>query len=409
MGYWSNFFYEDQNTWTSTVADVCSTIVSYGVEIPWCVCNNSWNVINTVTEYATFLFMLVSNALQLDVWWRVEFTAMLVLCLLNLPFYKYRSQGSSFKTLSQFLFMLTFLGLGGTFFQMTSGIQTGLLFGGKLFFPSLLLMSLVCQFVKLVLIQLDKEIYGWGYNEEVKKDERLTKTLTAFRNCCSAESVGFLALAAFGLPQWEQNPDLSTWLVVIPFLSMYKDAKDYFDNNSLVDKSVTEKQNGDVVAKETTKPVETKKPEPAKDEKKAAPEKSAEPATNSTEEPKKACGLKALGCNACATVCRLTSTVTRPICNAVFFINSKVEWELITNLILRYGVVATFTWTFWTLTEDPIVLGFPLFSTFVPMAISKFVAGKVSKNWETVLMEMCLCGSSGLQYYIYKSNIIQYN
>ncbi len=416
---WS-LFYEEPSSWTGAVADVCSTIVSYGVEIPWCVCQQSWTLFSFVSEYAALVWAVVYSALRLEEWWCTELSIFTSCLALNVPMWFRHSRGDLFVFHSMLSLFLAGMAWMGCFLETASGLQGGVVFGGKLFYPSLALFALAFQGCRMVLINLEKELFGYKTPASDKDNGKVTKAICAFTNFLRCESIFFFALAAFGLPKLEQDTELQPWLCLFPFFALWKSANDYFAAYPPVPQDAA-KANGDIAqqqktaeapaaaAKNDAKAADAKKPaaEPAKkdDKSKAAAEEKKDDEKKEGEEKKP---------SAPNPLSRLVGLVTYAVCAVLGAARSAyarvaaLPWELITDVSLRLGTVFTATWVFWTLTEDPAVLGVPFFVHFAPLLLDRFVRGRVSKDWEHLLKETCLVAAAGVQYYIFKTNVVQY-
>ena len=326
MGYWSALFYEDQNTWTSAVADVCSTIVSYGVDIPWCVCSNSWNVINMATDYATFLFMLVSQCIALG-------------CLVAIWIHcGHRSNPSQHPLLQDEVWKQLLQDCEHILLDAHHVDVDGLLPGGHC-----RRSNWACVWWKAVLpiaVRLESGVPGceayplsigqgplraWIQWRCQKKMTGLTKTLALYKNALSCESVFLLGssslwTAPVGAEPWSQHLACSfshSWLctrmsrsTMMPTLCL----------KMLAHKSRMEMSLPKVKAVEAKKAAEPAK----KDEKKGRKPQLL------LKRSKKPSGLEACINNTCSTVCRVACTVTKPVCDLVTFVYSKITslpWE----------------------------------------------------------------------------------
>lgn len=207
---WS-LFYEEPSSWTTAVAEVCSAVVSYGVEIPWCVCQQSWTVLSFLSEYAALLWAFVYVTLRLEEWWCFELTVFSLCFAMNVPLWIKRSGGNWYILHSHIAIFLAGMAWMGCFLETAAGLQGGVVFGGKLFYPSLALMALAVQACRYMLLNLEKEVYGYGHVEAETKDNKVCKTIAAFAAIMRCESVFFFALAAFGLPKFEQDTDIVPW------------------------------------------------------------------------------------------------------------------------------------------------------------------------------------------------------
>ncbi len=397
---WS-LFYDEPSSWSNAVADVCSTIVNYGVEIPWCVCAQSWTVLSFVTEYAAFAWAAVAAFLRLDEWWCTELSVVAFCALMSLPHWVRRARGNMFVLASQVGVFLAGMAWLGCFLETAAGLQGGVVFGGKLHYPSLVLLSLAVQACRYTMLTLEKEMFGYGYVEESAKDNKTCRTLSAYAGMIRYEGILFFVLAAFGFPQFAQDVDPLPWMSAFPFLAMWKAVTDYFAAMPVAEED-KEKNGG----------IPQQKEEPAK--KKEAPAVPAKPdaakkddakedeAKEGEEEPtKKTNPLAPILSMACGTLCLAHRTVC-----SIYSRIAALPWETITSLTLYFGTISAWVLVFWTLTEDPVVLAAPALTHLAPVLIDRANFGKDVNN---LLKETCAVATAGLQYYIFKTNIIQYN
>ena len=252
-GYW--LFYEDESSWSSTISNVCSSIVNYGVEIPWCVCNTSNAFLASAVEYVTVAALAAYTFLGMDAWWRTEYSVLAACLLLDLPFALRRAKGNRLTLLSNWAMFLAYMFMFGSMYEIFAGVQGGVVFGGKLFYPTLALFAMSLQMTKMTLAMLDKEVYG---NVAAVKDEdrvdKYDRASRMFQDAIKSESMMFLALATFGLPKLEADTDPVTWLFVFPLLALYKDAFKFYGIGVGGKPRAAVEANGDVVAEKKEEP-----------------------------------------------------------------------------------------------------------------------------------------------------------
>ncbi|TRY67633.1 hypothetical protein TCAL_14682 [Tigriopus californicus] len=442
-GYWS-LFYEDQNTWSQALSDVCSTIVNYGVEIPWCVCHTSSSLIQVVSESMAVFFLSLSAVTGADEWWTIEWTVASMLITLELPIIIKRAHRNWLALVSQVCFLITGLCWMGCFLEVAAGIQGGVVFGGRLFYPALFLLGIALGGVVHTLNLINAEIYGFGPFEADNKDARVMKPLRAFCKLLSYEALMMFSLATFGLPKIEAETSPLPWLCLFPLISIGKEASEYLTepeasnvhsqtngsvskDKSETDSSPHESTEKDVVAKTaadtvkkmadaTVKATETKSKENptkkttdssnAKIDETKGPEKGSTDTTAIIEAndespvPKVSVISKMLAAfySGCHVVCSGLMCLMGRI--------RSLPWECITTIILGLGTHITSAYIFWTLTNDIVAWILPMVLILTPLSLAKFGAN-IAKNKRTLVMDMTTCGVAVGQYYLYKSNIIQ--
>ncbi len=238
---------------------------------------------------------------------------------------------------------------------------------------------------------IEGELYGIGPIDPATRDPKVGQVLDVMKTCLGFEVICFFAIATFGLPKLEAEPDWTTWLSVISFVGMYKEAIDYYykptealDSNGDA-KPVEEKK-----AEEKTEKKEEKKDEKADEEKKEDEAKKPEPSLMD--------GINKLTGFACGIICK-----TMCFANCVYSRICALPW----SQILNHVNFAIGTIIFWTLTEDRLVMAFPLTCYVAPLVVDK-MAGKLGKEGEGLAKGVTDLGFYGVMYYLYKNNIIQY-
>ena len=411
-GSW--LFYEDESSWSSAVSDVCTTIVNLGVEIPWCVCNTSNALLATVVEYVTMAALTVYAFLGMEAWWRTEYTILAAFFLMDLPFALQRAKGNRLALLSGWTFWLTNMFVLGASYELFAGVQGGVVFGGKLFYPTVALFALSLQLSRMVIAMLGKEIYG---HVSVKAEDRLEKydkVSGIFQDMMKYEVMMLMALATFGLPKLEADTDPITWLFVFPLLAIYKETFKYY---GITGGKPCVEANGDVVAeKKEEKAKEDKKAEePAKKED-AAAKKDGDKKEGGGEEKKAeeaaapakvslVARAKGMAC-ACLGTCLSAYGRVMAAADCAVAKVASLPWDMITNVVFTLGINFTFTFTLWTLTEDCATLSTPLFTLILPKILRKYEE-KVGADRAAVLLAANGTAFSALQYYLFKTNITQ--
>jgi len=404
-GSWSALFYEDQSTWASTVADVCTAVINYGVELPWCVCAKSWTIISLVKAYLLWAAASASAFLRLDEWWSVEYTMVVIFILPILPVFAKKAKGNWYHFLSQLLTASTLLLWFGTFLRLAHGLQNGVVFGGKFHNPTLALAALACHGVRLTLMGFEKEVFGYGAVDESAKDAKINRVFKHFYNFLGLEMVMIACLAVFGFPAVEADVDPKPWLIAFPFLGLLKQVQDYEYGSTA---SVAKESNGDLPTKEAAK-AKTDSTKEKVDAKKAKEDKTE------GEEVKK--GEASLVNGLSNLVGTLVGLFTNAVSSVISLVNglyarvAALPWEHITDVIVKLGIVSTsMAYIHELLGELHIMMAVPLLLFVAPELLDryvgpngKFVCGKEETN---VMKELALTAGVGLQYYVIKNNTV---
>lgn len=418
-GYW--LFYEDESSWSSAISDVCTTIVNFGVEIPWCVCNTSNALLATVVEYVTLAALTVYTFLGMEAWWQTEYTVLAAFFLLDLPLALKRAKGNKLALLSGWASFLTYMFIFGATYELFAGVQGGVVFGGKLFYPTVALFALSLQMTRMTFTALDKEIYG---NVAVKAEDRMPKydkVSGLFQDAIKYECMMLMALATFGLPKLEADTDPVTWLFLFPLLAVYKETFKFY---GITGGKPRVEANGDVVAEKKEEPKaaaaakeDKKAEEPAKkeapaaaakkddDKKEGGEEKKAEEEPAAPAKASLVARAKGAAC-ACLGACLASYRRGMAAADCAFARVAALPWDMITNVVFTLGINFTFTLTLWTLTEDCAALSAPLFTLILPKILRKY-EDKVGADRAAVLLAANGTAFSALQYYLFKTNITQ--
>ncbi len=106
-----------------------------------------WPLISLENSNLVFILQAqaVAEILRLEEWWGIEHTVLCLFMVVILPIVFKRQRGDLFNQLCQISCFLKFLATVGCFLWMASGLQGGIVFDGKLAFPSLALLSVGLQ------------------------------------------------------------------------------------------------------------------------------------------------------------------------------------------------------------------------------------------------------------------------
>lgn len=105
------------------------------------------------------------------------------------------------------------------------GLQGGVVFGGKLFYPTLAVVALFMQSWSAIVEAIDRETYGWEYVDPAAKNSRVMGVIGLADRVVRLEYVMFFALATFGLPKLDQDTELAPWLFLLPNFALNREVK----------------------------------------------------------------------------------------------------------------------------------------------------------------------------------------
>lgn len=281
---------------------------------------------------------------------------------MNTFFLLRRGRGDGFNLLCQINCSLMQFFTLGCFFWLAAGLQGGVVFGGKFFFPTVALFSMVIQMVRMTEYCIDKEIYGYGEKQEPK--EGVSAKLHSFlgRMLCVEMSLCF-CVATFGLPALD-GQDLLPWISVFPLIAHMQQTIAFFQPEEAPPQaaatdngSVTKIQEGtaeeSVVAedapKEESPKEEEKKEEEAKadDSQPAAEDESAnKEEEKKSDEPVKPAVIPRL----CEAVCGLAREIYGKMTSFVSDVSDKIcsmPWNYILSTTASVGTGIAITYAYW--------------------------------------------------------------
>ena len=304
-------------------------------------------------------------------------------------------------------------------------VQGGVVFGGKLFFPSLAIFSVAFQMVRIIQSNAEKEIYGYGENPEAKEGTA-AKVQGIFGHFICLEMSLFFCLATFGMPKFNAE-NLLPLVSLFPAVAMIQQALNFYQPESVaaaavVQTEITDNGNAtkiqeDVVAEEPAKVEEAAPAVENNEEKKDEPEakgdseqaadndKKPEEAEKKPEEPAKP-NLVCKACECFASVVRGTVNKSKSVTVCLTQKVASLPWDLIVSKTASIGTALALTYAYWSLTEDYSVLVIPVVCHLVPI-----IAGKAeSKNWLSrrgahLATEISLLAAAATQYHLFRSNI----
>jgi hypothetical protein len=416
-GVWETLFAEEKQDWIGAIVNGVSCLLSLALELPCTLLALISTVLTLGYEYTCQGAHQVSDFLGLEEWWSLEHTFWLAMFLYCLPVIYKRSKGSYNMFGLTSLFTIQIMCVWGCFIWMACGLQGGVVFGGKFFFPTCALLAVTLQCIKSVLTQIEKEFAGFTVDAKVT-DDKLKTLLEIFNQALKMEGTLFVFVATFGLPKLDLEADPTPWLMALPLISLLWNMPKYLDKMGAFDKTDA---NGippqvEAAAKEAAEakpaaaePVKMAE-EPAKkveDEKKDE-EKKEEAAT----EPAKPSPIS----QAIATICGLVFSVVAFVTSGVNKVLGLVKhchnkftslpWDCIINLFNVVGTCVGMTLAYWSLTEDRVIFAAPVLSLVCPWALNKMQ----DRNWldaSGVHMgsQLVKTASLGLQYYIFRTYI----
>ena len=148
----------------------------------------------------------------------------------GLPVMYKRAGGEKLHMLLQLAFMSQLLCLWGSFIWMLNALQGGIVFGGKLFHPSIFFIGLAIQVIMMTFKQLRKDMAGFGYDKQVK-DERFNEVFKVYEICVKYEVAFAILVGVFGLPKFDLNADPTNWLSLVPIIGMTYNYKTFLVSN----------------------------------------------------------------------------------------------------------------------------------------------------------------------------------
>jgi hypothetical protein len=322
-----------------------------------------------------------------------------------------RGRGDWFSLLCQINCNLQTLATFGCFLWMAAGLQGGVIFGGKLFLPTLALFSVAFQMSRMIQYNADKETYGYGVGQ-VAHEGPGAKVQKYFGHFVCLETSFFFCLATFGMPKFNAE-DLVPLLTIFPAVSMAQQLLEYFQPEAAAPAVAVVPVEADAAPVQTditdngnaTKMMENEEPAAVKEiEDKPADAAVAAPVEEITEaeptpdgeaggtkveeakpeepaaKPSAVCLIKIaaskLVCKAAGVTCDTVTKVKAVIVDVVEKIVS-LPWNYIVSMTSSVGTAFGLTYAYWSLTEDYAVLIIPVVCYLLPMAAEKALA----MNW----------------------------
>merc|ERR1719210_287028 len=341
-------------------------------------------------------------------WWSLEHTVALVALACMVPSLVRRGND---KAMLQVVASIRGVMWGATFFHLIQGLQGGVVFGGRLHYPTLFVLGLLLRGFNLNFAGTMQEIHGYGMDDG-PPDVKTKKVIGMFDHGSFLESAIAYSIATFGLPDLNcDGEDMRPWLVVAPFIgfcTMLNDWSKDLDGVAKVDvngdaPAVAEEAKEDAPAEKADAPAEkADKPadEPKATEEKKDEEKEEEPAKISLVTRAKESVGKVM-CMACSAVCKVHSLVMCGVGKVL-----ALPWGCIADSFSHLGSNALVFMIFHHLTERLLCLAFPLVALVLPMVLAKAQEKEfVSKATGHLVSEVASSSLYVVQYWLFSQHI----
>jgi hypothetical protein len=429
-GIWEALFKEEPQAWSTCIASNLEYLVGVLVRLPETIVVLTMAAILIVWDFVCTQVRSVADLLQLEEWWTLEHSVFTVLLVSSLVAVLRRGRGNWVNQVSQIGVLLQIMATFGCFAWLAAGLQGGVVFGGKLFFPTLALFSLAFQVTRALLLNTEKEMYGYVEKSADSNEKAASTFKTMGRFVCLEAAFCFL-VATFGFPK---EGDCLSWVALFPLVGALRLCNEYTKPEA-APASVTDNGTATIIpAEEKVEDVkepagtetEAAKPEAVVEEKKEeaksgeveSPTEQPEPAAEGQateqqpEEPAKVSICQKTRNAVCNVTGKVVASVKKVVgtgvCVACQGFNkvASLPWNHIVETVAAIGASAAIAYAYWTLTEDNLVWLMPFFNLAVPV-----IAGKVeAKNWLSgqttfLVTEASHVAMAATQYYLFRSNI----
>jgi len=426
-GFWETLFRDEPQGWSACIVNHLDYYVGLLVALPGTIVALILSLLVIVWDFTCAQARAVSDLLQLDEWWTLEHSVFTFLLTASLLAILGRNKGTRLSLLCQIGVELQLMATFGCFVWLAAGLQGGVVFGGKFFFPTLALLSLAFQVTRGMQHLAEKEMYGYVEKSEDSSENAAKVFRTVSRFVCLKSSL-CLCVATFGLPR---DGDYLPLISLLPAVGFVRLILEYcrpevvvITDNGSATKLPAEEEPAEEAAPvaeeeapvtEEPAPVEAEKEEETKAvEETATPTAAAaDPEPETAEEKKPEEPVKTSLCvKARNVVCCLTGAakgVAGKVLNVAVGASQKVvslPWNFIIESTASVGTTAAMAFAYWTLTEDHAVWLMPLLTQAVPL-----LAGKAeSKNLLTgrtvfIVKEASHVVMAATQYYLFRSYI----
>ena len=217
MGVWEALFYEEKQDWISTIVGGTTALVTLALEVPCTLLALVSTFLLMSWDYTCQGVQQVSDLLGLEEWWGLEHSLWALIILMEVPVLKRRAKGFGNLFLLQSMEILKGIFVWGSLLFLLNGLQGGVVFGGKLFHPTVFTVAYICYAFTTSLRTFVKEIGGYEHDGDIA-DEKTKNIMSVVIKSVDLEATVLGFIAMFGMPQLDLNGDPKTWLVAAPLL-----------------------------------------------------------------------------------------------------------------------------------------------------------------------------------------------
>ena len=216
-GVWEALFQEEKQDWIAAISGSVSSIVTLALEVPCTLLALASTFLLMSWEYTCQGAQQVSDTLGLQEWWAAEHTFWALIILMEIPVLRRRSKGLGNLFVLQSLEILKWIFVWGSFLFLLNGLQGGVVFGGKLFHPTIFALALTCHAFSTSLKTFVKELGGYEHDGEIK-DQKVSNFFQVVIKSVDLEALVMAFIGIYGMPQLDLNGDPKTWFVAAPLL-----------------------------------------------------------------------------------------------------------------------------------------------------------------------------------------------
>ena len=435
-GVWEALFQEEKQDWISAISGSVSAIVALALEIPCTLLALASTFLLMSWEYTCQGAQQVSDTLGLQEWWAAEHTFWALIILMEIPVLRRRSKGLGNLFVLQSLEILKCIFVWGSFLFLLNGLQGGVVFGGKLFHPTIFALALTCHAFSTSLKTFVKELGGYEHDGEIK-DQKVSNFFQVVIKSVDLEALVMAFIGIYGMPQLDLNGDPKTWFVAAPLLlyassynemlvslAVFKSINLYIFDIGLQDMiappeekaaeangeppQVTEEKKSD------EEPAKKAEEEPAKEEEKKDEEKTTEEEKKEEVATKKPNPISVALDACCGLVCKAAGMVTCLVNQVLTMINLvkdkvlSLPWACIISLSTTLGIEVGLTYGSWLLTQDEIVFAYPVINILGKFIVDKLGEKKILEAKGVHMATEALDTTKlAIKYYVYRTYISQ--
>ena len=216
-GVWEALFQEEKQDWIAAISGSVSALVALALELPCTLLALASTFLLLSWEYTCHGAQQVSDTLGLQEWWGAEHTFWALIILMEAPILRRRSKGLGNLFVLQSLEILKSVFVWGSFLFLLNGLQGGVVFGGKLFHPTVFALAVTCHAFSTSLKAFVKELGGYEHDGEIK-DEKISNIFKVIIKSIDLETLVLAFIGIYGMPQLDLNGDPTTWFVAAPLL-----------------------------------------------------------------------------------------------------------------------------------------------------------------------------------------------